>query len=97
MKVTIKVFLHWHKYDWEEKPSYQLWRCDISDQGPEYVCLGEREVEVEVPDEFDPRPHQIASLRAAKSKVLAEAQVKANNIEEQIQRLLCLEYKPAAE
>jgi hypothetical protein len=94
MKVTVKSFLHWHKYDWEEKSSFQLWRSDMSRDGPDYVCLGEREFEVDVPDDFDPRPHQVAALREAKQRVLAEAQAKANNIEDQIQRLLCLEFKP---
>jgi hypothetical protein len=94
MKVTVKAFLHWHKYEWEDKFSFEFWRCDMSVNGPDYVCLGEREFEVEIPDDFDPRPHQIAALREAKQRVLAEAQAKANNIDDQIQRLLCLEFKP---
>jgi hypothetical protein len=94
MKVTVKGFLHWHKYEWAKDPSYQIWRSDMSDTSPDYVCLGEREFEVEVPDDFDPRPSQISALRAYKQKILAETQAKVDNIEEQIQRLLCLEYKP---
>jgi hypothetical protein len=96
MKVTVKSVLHWHKYEWEKEPSFQFWRCDMSDNGPEYVSLGVREVEVEIPDDFDPRPQQIAKLREHKRKIQAEAQAKADNIEDQIQRLLCLEFKPDA-
>lgn len=96
MKVKIKGFVHWHKYEWDSEPQYAIWRCDMSDNGPEYVCIGEREFETEIPDDFDPRPSQISALRKAKQEILADAQLKVNNIEEQIQSLLCIEHKAAA-
>ena len=49
--------------------------------------------EVEIPDDFDPNPAKIATLRAEKQRIQAEAHVKAENIEMQIQELLCIENK----
>lgn len=94
MKVTAHAFLHWHKYSWEESPSYCLYACDMSGNGTQYVLIREIDVEVEVPDDFDPRPNQIATLRKEKTQLLAEAHVKAENIDEQIQRLIAIEHKP---
>lgn len=94
MKTTINAFLHYHKYEWDENPTYMLFNCDMGSCGPEYVLIGVQEVEVEIPDDFDPRPQQIEALKEAKQKILAETQIKVNNIEEQIQRILAIEYKP---
>jgi hypothetical protein len=92
--VKIEAFLHWHKYEWEAKPEFRLTMSDMSDSGPEWVCLGPREVEVDVPDGFDPRPLQVAALRAEREKIVAECEVKKTNIDEQIMRLLAIESKP---
>ena len=94
MKVTIKGFVHWHKYLWDENPEYQFYACDMSDMGPDYVLIMPHEFNVDIPDDFDPRPRQIEVLRAKKQQILAETQQKVNNIEDQIQRLLCIEHKP---
>ena len=53
-----------------------------------------------VPVTFDPPPREqqiakhIEVLRKEQSKVRAEAESKANRLDEVIQSLLCLEYKP---
>lgn len=52
------------------------------------------ERDVDVPDDFDPVPAQVGALRAKKQEILAEASVKAANIDEQISRLTCIEHKP---
>jgi hypothetical protein len=93
MMQKIKTFLHWHKYAWEGKPEFRLTMSDMSHNGPEWVCLGPREVEVEVPDGFDPRPLQVAALRAEREKIVAEAEAKKTNIDEQIMQLLAIENK----
>jgi hypothetical protein len=93
MKVKIEAFVMWHKYEWENEPKYNLSACDMSDCGPEYSLVGKQSFEVEIPDNFDPTPAQIEGLKKKKQEILATAQVQANNIEEQIQRLLCIEHK----
>lgn len=93
MKVTIKGVVHLYKSPYSAE-AYQFHMYDMSDMGPEYVPVMPHEFEVEIPDDFDPRPQQIAALKAKKQEVLAEAQAKATDIEGQIQRLLAIEHKP---
>lgn len=94
MKVTVKGVLHWHKYTYQEHGDYQIWSNDMSSCGPEYAPIQPVECSFEIPDDFDPVPGQIAALRAKKQEILAETQLKVNNLEEQIQSLLCIEHKP---
>lgn len=93
MKVKIKGIIHWQCYEWDE-PKYALWSTDMSSAGPQYVPIQPHEFEVDIPDDFDPRPKQVEALRQKKKEVLAAAQEKVNNLEDQIQRLLCIEFKP---
>ena len=89
--VTINAQLHYEKSQWDDEAKYTLYPCDMSGTSPDYVLIRKQTFEVEIPDDFDPRPLQVEALRKEKEKVMAEAQAKATNIEEQIQRLLCLE------
>ena len=93
MKVTIKGIIHYRKRPLDE-PKYVFYECNMSDCGPHYVPMFEHQFDVEIPDNFDPTPKMIAALKAAKQKILADANVKANNIDEQIQKLLCIEHRP---
>ena len=92
MKVTIKGFLHYRKYDWETSPVYVIHTCKF-DYDPDHIYIGEREFETEIPDDFNPLPAKIEILRQEKQRIQAEAHVKAENIEQQIQELLCIEDK----
>lgn len=94
MKVTAQAHLHWRTSYTHPEGMFTFFENDMSICGPEYVCIRKVEMEVDVPDDFDPRPAQIDALRKEKTKILAEAQARANNIEEQVQRLLAIEYKP---
>ncbi len=95
MKVQIKGFITWNKYKWSEAPFYTHDRHDIKIDADSVVVMP-HDFEVEIPDNFNPVPEQIKALHDAKKEILAEAQLKANNIEEQIRRLLSIEYKPEA-
>jgi len=94
MKVTVKTFLHWQKYSWDTAPTYVFYCVDMSKSSPHQVLIREMKIEVDVPDDFDPAPQQIAALRAKKQEVLAETEAKVQNLDEQIQRLLAIEFKP---
>lgn len=96
MKVTIEAFVTYEKWTWEDKPQYNLYACDMSTCGPSYVTIRKQAFEVEIPDDFDPRPFQLQALREQQKSILAEAQAKVTNIDEQIQQLLCLD-APKAE
>jgi hypothetical protein len=95
--MKIKAFVFYHKFEWSDTIRYSIDSGDLSEVcGPEYVKISHQEFEVDIPDDFDPRPIQIAALRAEKTKVMAEAEAKKQNIDEQISRLLAIENKAAA-
>ncbi|NBS75479.1 MAG: hypothetical protein EBS66_18640, partial [Betaproteobacteria bacterium] len=53
--------------------------------------VGEQEIEIEVPDDFDPRAQQLAVLQAMKQKVMADYQKSVTDINRQISMLTALE------
>ena len=55
------------------------------------VFVKEHTTTVEVPDDFDPRPQQVAALEAEKQKARAEFQKRITEIDRQIQSLLAIE------
>ena len=93
MKVTISGVVHWHKYTWSDKATYELHNTDMSDYGHQFVPIGPASFEFDVPDDFDYISGQIKTMKAEKEKILADAHVKAMNIDAQIQELLCLEHR----
>lgn len=58
-----------------------------------YVMVGHAEITVELIDRKTMTAGAVQSLRAEKSRVLAEAQREATRIEERIQSLLAIEYE----
>lgn len=83
---TLTLCLHMAKYGQEILP----FTSDMSEYG--YTYLGDVEVSVAVP-QVDARARMAEMLRAEKQRVLAAAQIKANEIDEKIQSLLALEHK----
>lgn len=91
MKVIVKTFLHAEKT--HDGFNYLFFGCDMSKYG--YAVIDEREIEVEVPDDFDPAPSLIAGLKKQQQEIRANATQKLNRLEEQIQSLLAIENKEA--
>ena len=91
MKMTLKTYLHYEKNTWDTKERYFLCHVDISAGDPAKALVKEMDVEVDVPDDFDPRPAQIEMLKAKKKEVLAELGKRVAEIDERINRLLALE------
>ena len=101
MKTVIKGFIIQQQYSWQEKATITFTTHDyiaapinIGHQITAVIC--EHEFEVETPDDFDPRPQQVAALQAAKQKVRAEFAARIDEIERQISELTCLEAEFAA-
>ena len=89
MKLT--AFLHFRKYAWQKDGEYQIFYARLPDDDTlSFVC--EQEVEIKVPDNFDPRPQQIAELEKKKLEVMAHYQKTVNDINERISKLQALEY-----
>jgi hypothetical protein len=90
MKITLTMHLHYVKYDWEEKGEYQLYSCELNDENRTHI--GTREVEVDVPEDYDPRAQQIAFLQQRKKEVMADFQNTITEIDGKISNLQALEY-----
>ena len=92
MKVVLKQYVHSRRCEYTGKLSYHLFVAEMSEYG--YVMVNEQEITIDIPDDFNPVASEIEMLRAAKQKIQAEAQVKANAIEDQISKLSSIEYRP---
>lgn len=77
------------------KPEFELmpWDCRTWDAGAAdgRIFVKEHLTTVEVPDDFDPRPQQVAALEAEKQEARAEFQERITEIDRQIQSLLAIE------
>ena len=62
-------------------------------ESPDYTTVAEMEVSMDVPEDFDINAARIDTLKELKKVVQAEAYLKAENIEGQIQSLLAIEDK----
>ena len=89
MKLT--AYIHAEYDPWAKSYRFQISQVDMSPNwGP---VLATAEVE------FDPPPHDvlvngtIKQYREMQTKILAEAQMKHNEIEKTIQEMLCIECK----
>ena len=91
MKIKLTAHIHYKKYDWEEKGEYQIWYVRLSDDESR-TYVGEQEIEIDVPDKFDPRPQQIAALQRQRGKAMADYQKTVDEINERINKLQAIEY-----
>jgi len=91
MQVKTTVHIHFQKYSFDEKGEFQVFSFKLDDaEHRTYVC--EQEVEIEVPDNYDPRAQQIAALEKQKQNVMADYQKMVTEINERISNLQALEY-----
>jgi hypothetical protein len=88
MKVKIKGIVH--EVDYGHGPKYyMIFSTDCSDKY--YAAIGPAEFEYEVPEGFDPRPAKVAAIDAAITQARADFTRLLNELQEQKNKLLCLE------
>lgn len=91
MKIKIKQYIHFEKYEWQDQGDFELYSTKLEDTDYRtFVC--KQEIEIEVPDNYDPRAQQIAALEKQKQKVMADFQKSVDEINERISKLQALEY-----
>ena len=91
MKVKATVHIHYNQYSWEGKGDYTVFSCKLDDtESRTYV--GQQEIEIEVPDDYDPRAQKIAALEKHKQKVMADYQKTLMEINDRISKLQAIEY-----
>ena len=93
MKVKTTVHIFYSKYSWEDKGEYLVFYAKVDDD-EHRTYIGEQEVEIEVPDNYDPTAQKIAALEKKKQKVMADYQKTVNEINERISKLQAIEYTP---
>ena len=91
MKIKLTVHVHHVKYSWEDKGEFQVYSCRLED-AEHRTYVGEQEIEIEVPDNYDPRAQQIAALQRQCGKAMADCQKIVDEINERISNLQALEY-----
>ena len=70
---------------------FQLFSVKLDDADfRTFVC--EQEIEIEVPEDYDPRAQQIAALEKQKQQVMADFQKSVAEINERINNLQAIEY-----
>lgn len=91
MKIKTIAYIHYTKYSWEEEGEFRV-DCMRLNDNEYHTFVGEQEVEIDVPDNYDPRPQKIAALEKQKQKAMADYQKSVLDINDRISKLLALEY-----
>jgi hypothetical protein len=91
MKIKTTVHIFHSKYSWENKGEYLVFYAKVDDD--EYrTYVGAQEIEIEVPDDYDPRAGKIAALERKKKQVMADYQKTVNDINERISKLQAITF-----
>jgi hypothetical protein len=91
MKIKTTVHIHFQKHSWQTEGKFVVFYVQLDDtQDRTYV--GEQEIEIDIPDDYDPRAQQMAALEALKQKVMADYQISVMEINDRISKLQALEY-----
>ena len=95
MKHTAPIYVYMAlRYDWSSADCARKWRPEVkaykSDDTDESVFVGETTVTVEVPEDFNPIPAQVAALEREKLAALAAYQKSVADINERLSKLLAI-------
>ena len=91
MNIITTVFVYLRKYHWDDKGTYQVFNWKVADDDSlTFVC--EKEIEIEVPEDYDPTAQMIAALQAKKEKAMSDYNTMVMEINIRISKLQALEY-----
>ena len=91
MKVKTTVHIYYATYPWEDKAEYLVFYAKLNDD-EHRTYVGSQEIEIEVPDAYDPTAQKLAALQKEKEKAQAEFAQKVAKINERISKLQAIEY-----
>lgn len=96
MKKIVKHFLFFNtRNTYGDESPYQIWPVDMQSVSEDYVLIREQDIELDIPDNWDPREPMIAALEAHRKKATADYQMLMNQLDGKIQQLRCIEMKPS--
>ena len=91
MKIKTTAYIYFQQFSWEKNGGFIVFSCKLEDDSfRTYVCS--QEIEIDVPENYDPRAQKIAVLEKEKQKVMADFQKSVDDINEKISKLQALEY-----
>lgn len=89
---TIKGYVTWRTDNYlDDKDRIHWTRFDPRLCDSKAIVIGEQAIEVEVPDDFDPRPAQVAALVKQKEELRAKFSAAVKELDDRINSLLALE------
>jgi len=91
MKVKVTAHIFYSQYHWEEKGEYLIFYAKIEDNDSR-TYVGEQQIEIEIPNNYDPRAQKILALEKQNQKVMADYQKTVDQINERISKLQAIEY-----
>ena len=91
MKVKTALYVYHTQYAWQDVGSYQAYTFK-ADEDECRTLVGEQAVELNIPDDYDPRAQKIVALVAKKQKIMADYQQMVTEINAKISNLQALEY-----
>jgi hypothetical protein len=91
MKVKTTVYIHHVQWSYEKIGTFQIFSVKLNDTDYR-TYVGEQEIEIEVPDNYDPTAQQLAALQKEKEKAQEEFSKKVASINERISKLQAIEY-----
>lgn len=92
MKIQLEAFIGYEKPWRADDSGFRLYSFDPSHYSSGTVLAARQMVEVEVPDNFDPRPQMVKALEAEKEKARADFSKRVMEIDKRINELMALEH-----
>lgn len=90
MKIKTTIRIYFCKYSFESEGKFVPFAYPVDSADYTFVC--EQNIEMVVPDNYDPRAQQIAALQAEKEDAQAAFYKSIHQINEKISKLQALEY-----
>ena len=91
MKIKTTIHIYYAKYSWEEIGEYQVLYAKLNDD-EHRTYIGEQEILLEIPDDYDPTAQKLSVLQKQKEKAHQEFSEKVAKINERISKLQALEH-----
>jgi hypothetical protein len=95
-KHIIKGFLQWNKDSWRDTGSFEINKYEFkTSENSTYATVRPIEIEVDVPDDFDPTPGVIADLQEQKRLLRLKLAAELADLDDRISKLSALTFEAA--
>lgn len=98
MKTTTTAYVHMtYAFDYASGIYEKAWHPKVRSykyEDEENVFINQQEITVEIPDDFDPVPSQVAALEKQKLEALANYQQAVAEINDRLSKIQALEFAP---